>query len=109
MMADVCGVLKSRGLFIIDSRTTAKSMMEKEAQKTGVPVASRNIFLDNIETPDAILKQLNQAVSYAKRHGQAVAIGHFKPLTLQTLESAIPKLKEEGFQFVYASEVVREE
>lgn len=109
LMANVCKVLKARGLFIIDSRTTAKSMMEEEAKKIGVPVASRNVFLDNVETPDAILKQLNQAVSYAKRHGLVVAIGHFKPLTLQTLESAIPKLKEQGFQFVYASEVVREE
>ncbi|HJT24889.1 MAG TPA: divergent polysaccharide deacetylase family protein [bacterium] len=109
LMADVCEVLKARGLFIIDSRTTAKSTMEVEAEKIGVPVAGRNVFLDNVETPEAILKQLSQAVSYAKRHGLAVAIGHFKPITLQTLESAIPKLKEEGFQFVYASEVVREE
>lgn len=109
LMADVCDVLKAHGLFIIDSRTTAKSMMEAEAKKAGVPVASRNVFLDNVETPDAILKQLNQAVSYAKRHGLAVAIGHFKPVTLRTLESAIPKLKEEGFQFVYASEAVRDE
>lgn len=109
LMADVCDVLKARGLFIIDSRTTAKSMMAQEAKKIGVPVASRNVFLDNVDTPDAILKQLNQAVSYAKRHGSAVAIGHFKPITLQTLESEIPKLKEQGFQFVYASEVVKEE
>lgn len=109
LMVDVCDVLKAKGLFIIDSRTTAKSMMEEEAKKIGVPVASRNVFLDNVETPDAILKQLNQAVSYAKRHGLAVAIGHFKPITLQTLESAIPQLKEQGFQFVYASEVVKEE
>jgi len=109
LMKDVCDVLKAHGLFIIDSRTTAKSMMEKEAKKAGIPVASRNVFLDNMETPGAILMQLNQAVSYAKKHGLAVAIGHFKPLTLQTLESAIPKLKEEGFQFVYASEVVKKE
>ncbi len=107
LMSDVCDVLKAHGLFAIDSRTTTKSMVEAEAKKTGVPVASRNVFLDNVETPDAILKQLDQASSYAKKHGLAVAIGHFKPLTLQTLESAIPRLKEDGFQFVYASEVVR--
>lgn len=109
LMGDVCEVLKAHGLFLIDSRTTAKSVIEMQAKKVGVPVAGRNVFLDNVETPDAILKQLNQAASYAKRHGLAVAIGHFKPITLQTLESVIPKLKDEGFQFVYASEVVREE
>ncbi len=107
LMSDVCEVLKARGLFIIDSRTTAKSMMEKEAQRNGVPVAKRNVFLDNVETPEAIQKQLDMTAAYAKKHGLAVAIGHFKPVTLQTLESAIPKLKDEGFQFVFASEVVK--
>lgn len=109
LMSDVCDILKAHGLFIIDSRTTAKSMMEKEAQKIGVPVAKRNVFLDNVETPQAILEQLDLTAAYAKKHGLAVAIGHFKPLTLKTLESAIPKLKDKGFQFVYASEVVKEE
>jgi uncharacterized protein len=109
LMSDVCEVLKAHGLFIIDSRTTAKSMMETAAKKEGVPVARRNVFLDNVETPEAILKQLDVAAAYAKRHRLVVAIGHFKPVTLQTLESAIPKLKSEGFQFVYASEVVKVE
>jgi polysaccharide deacetylase 2 family uncharacterized protein YibQ len=108
LILGVCEALKSRGLFIIDSRTTARSVVRKVALQTGVPVASRNIFLDNIETPAAILKQLGQTAAYAKKHGLAVAIGHFKVVTLRTLQDAIPQLRDQGFQFVYASEVVKD-
>jgi polysaccharide deacetylase 2 family uncharacterized protein YibQ len=109
LIEGVCEALKPGGLFIIDSRTTAKSVVEQEARKTGVPVASRNVFLDNIETPAAILKQLGRAAAYAQKHGQVVAIGHFKVVTLKTLEEAVHQLRDQGFQFVYASEVVKEE
>ena len=104
---EVCQVLKSRDMFIIDSRTTAQSVVEPVAQKAGLPVAHRDVFLDNVEQSEAIRKQLSQLVSRAKRKGLAVGIGHFKTLTLKTLEEAIPALKEQGIQFVYASEVVK--
>lgn len=107
LMWDVCQVLKSRGLFIIDSRTTAQSVVEPVAKKAQVPVAHRDIFLDNVETPEAILRQLDQLVARARKKGLAVGIGHFKTLTLKTLEEAVQKLKEQGIQFVYASEIVR--
>jgi polysaccharide deacetylase 2 family uncharacterized protein YibQ len=109
LMWDVCQVLKPRGLFIIDSRTTAQSVVEPVAKKAQVPVAHRDVFLDNVETPEAILKQLNQLVARARKKGLAVGIGHFKTPTLKTLAEAVQKLKEQGIQFVYASEVVREE
>ena len=108
LMWDVCQVLKSRGLFIIDSRTTAQSVVERVAKKAHVPVAHRDVFLDNVETPEAILKQLDQLVARARKKGLAVGIGHFKTLSLKTLEEAVQKLKGQGIQFVYASEVVKE-
>jgi len=107
LIRGVCEALRLRRMFIIDSRTTPKSVVERVARKAGVAVASRNIFLDNIETPDAILKQLEQTAAYAKKHGLAVAIGHFKVGTLKTLEEAAPLLEAKGFRFVYASEVVK--
>lgn len=107
LMEGVCQALKFRHLYAIDSRTTAQSVVEKTARKEGVPTTHRDVFLDNVETPPAILEQLDQAAAYAKKHGTAVAIGHFKEVTLQTLQTAIPKLESQGIQFVFASEVVR--
>jgi polysaccharide deacetylase 2 family uncharacterized protein YibQ len=107
LMGGVCEVLKARHLFVIDSRTTAKSQVEAQALRAGVPVARRNVFLDDREEPGAIRTQMDRLAAYAKKHGVGVGIGHFKRMTLEVLADEIQKLKQEGFQFVYASEVVK--
>ncbi|HVZ79646.1 MAG TPA: divergent polysaccharide deacetylase family protein [bacterium] len=107
LMKAVCSVLRDQGLYVIDSRTTAKSQVARAARQEGVPCASRNVFLDNQETPGAIQAQLVQAAAYARKHGLVVAIGHFKVTTLRTLSEVIPGLEEQGFQFVHPSQVVK--
>jgi polysaccharide deacetylase 2 family uncharacterized protein YibQ len=107
LMKTVCQGLKDRGMFVIDSRTTARAVVTKAAKTVHVPVAQRQTFLDNVERSSLILKQLRIAAAYAKKHGQVVAIGHFKVITLKTLETAVHDLEKEGYQFVYASEVVK--
>jgi len=54
-----------------------------------------------------VLKQMRLTAAFAKKHGLAVAIGHFNVITLKTLKVVVQKLQNEGFQFVYASEVVK--
>jgi polysaccharide deacetylase 2 family uncharacterized protein YibQ len=107
LMLKVCQVLKARGLYLIDSRTTPQSVEADEAVRVHLLHAKRDVFLDNVETPAAILVQLNRLARLAKKRGTAVGIGHFKATTLQTLRDAIPELRAQGFEFVYASEVVR--
>ncbi len=107
LMLKVCQVLKARGLYLIDSRTTPQSVEADEAVKVHLLHAKRDVFLDNVETPEAILIELNRLVRLAQKRGTAVGIGHFKVVTLQTLRDAIPGLRAEGIQFVYASEVVQ--
>jgi polysaccharide deacetylase 2 family uncharacterized protein YibQ len=108
LMKAVCAVLKEKGLFVIDSKTSTRAVVFKAAKATHLAVAQRNFFLDNTEKSSAIMKQIRATAAYAKKHGQAVAIGHFKTITLKTLETAVHQLEKEGFQFVYASEVVKE-
>lgn len=108
LMDEVCGFLGKRGFFFLDSRTSAKTVGEQEAARLGLPHAKRDVFLDDKVEPHAILKQLERAVSLAKKQGYAVAIGHFKAVTLDTLLMAIPKIQDESVQLVYLSEVVGE-
>jgi polysaccharide deacetylase 2 family uncharacterized protein YibQ len=107
LMETVCDVLKERGLYAIDSRTTAKSQVARAARELGVPCASRDVFLDNVEETKAIQAQLERAALRARKKGLSVAIGHFKTTTLRTLGEAIPQLEAMGFRFVYASEIVK--
>jgi hypothetical protein len=108
LMDEVCGFLGKKGLFFLDSRTSAGSVGESEASRLGLPHAKRDVFLDDVVESRAIMKQMARAISIAKKKGQAVAIGHFKIKTLQTLLKVIPDIQNAGVQLVYLSEVVGE-
>ena len=93
-------------LFFIDSRTTAETVAADMAQAYGVPSASRNVFLDNEPTPQAIRKQFRELVNRARADGTALAIGHPHPATLAVLAEELPRLAEQGLQLVPVSMLI---
>lgn len=106
-MHEVMAELKERGLFWLDSKTTAKSVGAREAQAAGVPFAERNVFLDHEETAAFVHKQLAQVEDVARRHGYAIAIGHPKDVTIDGLKTWLPTLQAKGFDLVPVSRIVR--
>jgi hypothetical protein len=106
LMDEVCSYLERKGLFFLDSRTSPKTVGEKEAARMGLPHSKRDVFLDDQVEPRAILKQLDRALAIAQKRGSAVAIGHFKIVTLETLQKALPQIQDKGVQLIYLSEVV---
>jgi uncharacterized protein len=106
LMAELMQSLRARNLFFIDSRTTAATVAYDEAEQAGVPAASRNVFLDDVETRDAILAQLDLAVRDAQKQGSAIAIGHPHPTTIAALAEELPGLKSRGVQLVFVSTLV---
>lgn len=99
--------LRQRGLFFIDSRTTAATVAYQSAESTGVRAASRNVFLDDVPTRDAVLAQLALAARDAVRNGAAIAIGHPHPETIAALAEGIPRLEARGIRLVFASDIAR--
>jgi polysaccharide deacetylase 2 family uncharacterized protein YibQ len=93
-------------LFFIDSRTTAATVAADMAQAYGIPSASRNVFLDNEPTPQAIRKQFRELVNRARRDGSALAIGHPHPATLKVLREELPRLQEQGLQLVPVAQLI---
>lgn len=85
----VMQVLRERGLFFIDSRTTAQTQAAIAAAAAGVPHLSRQVFLDNQRTPEAIGRAFDQALAIARRTGTAVMIGHPYPQTIDYLEQRL--------------------
>lgn len=106
LMAEVMGALRQRNLYFIDSRTTVATVAYDAAHRAGVRAASRNVFLDDVETRKAILGQLELAARDAQKQGSAIAIGHPHAATLATLSEDLPKLKSRGIHFVFASSLV---
>jgi len=106
-MAEVMERLKSRGLLFLDSRTTARTVGAALAHKMGVPLAERSVFLDNVETADAVRRQLAELETIARREGAAIAIGHPKEATLNALGPWLETLESKGFALVPISAIVR--
>ena len=99
--------LKNRGLYFIDSRTTAQSVAFAEAQSMGIPSAFRNVFLDSEIDEDFIRNQLLSLFRFAQQNGLAVGICHPSPETLRVLRDYVHLADDYNLEMVFASEVVQ--
>jgi polysaccharide deacetylase 2 family uncharacterized protein YibQ len=107
LMDELMPVLRERKLFYVDSRTTAATVAYDTAQRFGVRSGFRNVpFLDDVAEVSAVRKQLHLALQDARKKGDAIAIGHPHPATLQALREVLPAAKAQGVRLVFASEVV---
>jgi polysaccharide deacetylase 2 family uncharacterized protein YibQ len=101
----VFSVLKQRGLFFIDSRTTGSTVCRPAARLFQLPFAQRDVFIDHFQKSDFIRKQLKELVRVARRNGQAVGIAHPHMITFRILKEMLPEIKNQ-VQVVPASEIV---
>lgn len=106
VMKALMSELRSREMLFLDSRTNAKSVGAKIAGLEGVPFAERNIFLDNVNEKDAVLKQLSLLEKVSTRSGFAVGIGHPRDGTIAALKEWLPTAKSKGFVLVPISHIV---
>jgi polysaccharide deacetylase 2 family uncharacterized protein YibQ len=108
LMNELMQVLKDEGVFYVDSRTTAETVAYETAERAGVRAAFRNVpFLDDVDQPGAVKRQLEVAIRDAKQKGDAIAIGHPRAATLAALRVMLPEAKKQGVQLVLVSELVR--
>jgi len=103
IMNIVGNVLKRHGKYFIDSRTTSETVAETTMRSRGVPTIRRHVFLDNEDKYNKIREQLYKLADKAESKGLGVGIGHAKTNTLEVLKQEIPRLKEHGFKFQFAS------
>ncbi len=107
LMEELMPVLQKWNLFYVDSRTTAATVAYDTAQRLGVRSAFRNVpFLDDVAEVSAVRKQLELALRGARDKGEAIAIGHPHPATLQALREILPQAESRGVHLVYASDLV---
>ncbi|MEE8368365.1 MAG: divergent polysaccharide deacetylase family protein [Thermoanaerobaculia bacterium] len=99
-------VLSREGLFYLDSRTSAKSQGYRIARRLGVPVAQRQVFLDDDLNPGSIRRQFAHLKELARKNGRAIAIGHPHRETLAVLESEVRAALRSGYQFVPVSRLL---
>lgn len=102
-MGVVLKVLKGKGVFFVDSRTSPASVGYQTARALGLRCGARQVFLDNVQDEGAIGKQLAEVAAIARKKGGAIAICHPHPATIRALKSIMPELARSGITFVHAS------
>ncbi len=102
----IFSILKKRGLFFIDSRTTPDTVGKPSARLFQLPFAERDVFIDHLQDPAFIRKQIRHLIETAESHGEAIGIAHPHALTAQILEEMLPEIKNR-VELVPASDVVR--
>jgi len=99
-MRSVLGVLAGRGLFFLDSRTSAETVAYQTARGLGLAAAERQVFLDRDPAAAAIELQFDRLLEVARKRGAAIAIGHPYPETFHVLARRVPEALEAGYEFV---------
>lgn len=107
VVSDVLRAVKEEGLFFLDSRTTADSVVAQVARELGVLFLENDRFIDPDTDPQRVKERILLAARLAKRRGYAVAIGHVRPETYKGLVASLPELDQEGVYLAYLSDVLK--
>ena len=100
--------LKEKDMFFLDSKTTASSKGRELALEDKVDYAGRDVFLDNENDYDYIMKQLSTAERIAQSKGFAIAICHPKSQTYLVLRDWLAGLPQKSVELVPLSRIVKE-
>ena len=105
-MAWLMAELRAAGLpLYLDSRTTSHSVAAHAARQAHVPFIARDVFLDNQPKAAYVRIQFDRLLAHARRHGDAVGIGHPHPATLTVLRERLGALN--SIRLVSLTELLR--
>lgn len=107
VMKAALAVIKSKGLFFLDSNTQPKTIAHKVASNMGIRTNINRAFLDGQADVDYIKKRLRQAVQSAIDNGSYIAICHVRPKTAIALVEVIDELEKMGVEFVFVSTLLK--
>jgi polysaccharide deacetylase 2 family uncharacterized protein YibQ len=105
---NVLEVIKKRGLFFIDSRTTADTIGYTIAENMNIPAGQRSVFLDSTDKADIqySIEKLREVILRSKLQGSCIAVGHPSRETIEAIRRMIDEFRAEGIVLVFASELV---
>lgn len=107
MMETVLAFCRDNGLYYLDSRTTADTVVPAVAAGMGIRIRERDVFVDNIQEKAAMIRFVQEGLQKAEKKGAAVMIGHAWSSELaDTLRELYPELVEQGFSLSTISRIM---
>lgn len=107
LMLVLISEIKKRNLFFIDSLTTYRSVGDKCAALYRVPMAKRNVFIDNETDMASKLSALGELLQQALKYGTAIGIGHARKGTGEAIFTMLPQFAAAGVEIVPVSQLVK--
>ena len=108
IMRAVLEVVRQRGLYFLDSRTSAGTVGFDLARRMGIRAIERTVFLDDRREASYIEGQVRELLRRAREEGSAVGIGHADPVTVEALKRSSGLLRGDDIRLVPASELAEE-
>lgn len=106
-METVLAFCRDNGLYYLDSRTTADTVVPAVAAGLGIRIRERDVFVDNIQEKAAMIRFVQEGLQKAEKKGAAVMIGHAWSSELaDTLRELYPELVEQGFSLSTISRIM---
>jgi polysaccharide deacetylase 2 family uncharacterized protein YibQ len=110
IMETVLALCRERGIVFLDSRTTADTAAPRTARRLGMTIGERDVFLDNEQEREAMIRSVSMGVEKASLKGSAVMIGHtWSPGLAALLTELYPDLTGRGYSLTTASRLIRDE
>lgn len=92
--------LHSRGLMLVDGRSTRFSMAARVARNLNMPRAMNDRYIDNVITPEEIKKQLAELEITANTFGAALGLARATPLSINEIATWADTLAKKGIELV---------
>jgi len=107
IMETVLAFSQEHGILFLDSKTTASSTASAVAQRMGITIGERNVFIDNAQDRPSMNRAIEEGLRIASRRGSAVMIGHvWSPELAPLLNELYRNLVDQGFTFATASQLI---
>ncbi len=106
-MAAVLAFCRDKGIYYLDSRTTAQTVVPAVAARIGIRIGERDVFIDNIQQREEMIRYVRDGLRKAEKKGAAVMIGHVWSADLaQILRDLYPELIDQGFSLSTVAKMI---
>ncbi len=97
-MSAVLDVVREKGLYFLDSRTNAQTVVPTLAKERNMKLWERAVFLDNSQDATVMIEAVQNGMKIAERKGSAIMIGHIWSNQLAgILTEMYPELVSQGY------------
>jgi polysaccharide deacetylase 2 family uncharacterized protein YibQ len=108
-MEIVLSICRDRGIPFLDSRTTGDTAAPLAALRLGMKIGERDVFLDNEQDRDSIIRYIEMGLDKAEEEGSAIMIGHtFTPNLAALLGEQYASWIAQGYTLSTVSAITRE-